>query len=151
MLRKCFDTTQDNNVVDQCAVIVRYIKDNEVYERLIGVINCVSGKCKYIHDIVRSCLDELNIEIKYCIGNSTDGAANMQGQYNGFTTWLSKGSPKQILVWCYAHVLNLVIGEVTKLTFPVISLFGLINKVAVFMQESYLRMHVSKSTSSMVG
>jgi hypothetical protein len=57
----------------------------------------VSGKGKYIHDIVRSCLDELNIEIKYCIGNSTGGAANMQRQYNDFTTWLSKGSSKQFM------------------------------------------------------
>jgi hypothetical protein len=31
-----------------------------------------------------------------------------------FSSWLSKESPGQIHVWCYAHVLNLVLGDTTK-------------------------------------
>jgi len=36
-----------------------------------------------------------------CVGNATDGAANMQGIYNGFTAWLEKLG--QVHVWCFAH------------------------------------------------
>jgi len=52
--------------------------------------------------------------VNNCIGNATDGAANMQGRFNSFSSWLSKSSPGQIHVWCYSHILNLVIIEATK-------------------------------------
>lgn len=38
-----------------------------------------------MHEHIPIELIKLNIDITKCIGNSTDGAANMQGQYNGFT------------------------------------------------------------------
>ena len=44
----------------------------------------------------------------------TNGAANMQGKYTGFSSRLSEVAPVQIHVWCYAHVLNLVITDVTS-------------------------------------
>jgi hypothetical protein len=87
-------------------------------------------------------LGECNINIEYCVGNATDGAANMQGQYNGFTKWLSDVVPHQIHVWCYAHVLNLVLSDTTQTTTASISLFQLLNACAVFFRESYKRMDV---------
>lgn len=99
-----------------------------------------------MHELVSNELSKLNIDIKKCIGNSTDGAVNMQGQYNGFSKWLSEDSPKQLHVWCHAHVLNLVISDITQKTKESVSLFGLLNKVAVFIRESYLRMNIWKNT-----
>ncbi|XP_065642784.1 uncharacterized protein LOC136074398 [Hydra vulgaris] len=66
-----------------------------------------------------------------------DRAANMRGQYNGFTSWLSKESPGQIHVWCYAHVLNLVVTDATSSVIEGTSLFQLLNSCAVFLRESY--------------
>lgn len=139
------DTTQDINVVDQCSVIIRFVTDRVVHERLIRLINCNSSKGKDMYEMIAQCLKDLDLDIRRCVGNSTDGASNMQGQYKGFTTWLSKDSPGQIHVWCYAHVLNLVVADVTNQTIPAVSLFGLINKTAVFVRESYLRMNVWKN------
>jgi len=100
-----------------------------------------------MHKFVSNELKKLNIDITKCIGNSTDGAANMQGQYKGFTKWLTDDSPKQLHVWCYAHVLNLVIPDVTQKTNESISLFSFLNKVAGFVRESYLRMNFWKNTT----
>lgn len=47
------------------------------------------------------------------MGNSTDGAANMQGQYQGFSAFLSEQSPSQIYVWRCAHFLNPVLAYTT--------------------------------------
>ena len=69
---------------------------------------------------------------------STDEALNMSGQYNGFTAFLEKESPGHIHTWCYAHVLNLVLCDVTTTNHASISLFGLVQKVEVFFRESYL-------------
>ncbi|XP_025406711.1 uncharacterized protein LOC112680736 [Sipha flava] len=100
-----------------------------------------------MHELVSNELKKLSIDITKCIGNSTDGAANMQGQYKGFTKWLTDDSPKQIHVWCYAHVLNLVVSDVTQKTNESISLFNCLNKVAGFVRESYLRMNFWRDTT----
>lgn len=136
------DTTQDINVVDQCSVVIRYISEYSVNEKLFAVINSTSSKGKNLHSMISDLLKDRHIEIKNCVGNSTDGAANMQGQYNGFTSWLSKDAPAQIHVWCYAHVLNLVIIDTSNKTLAAVNLFGLLNKCAVFFHESHKRMQV---------
>jgi hypothetical protein len=135
------DTTQDVSVKDQCSIIIRYVTD-KVHERLICVANCTSSTGKGMFELFQEKLIECNINIEYCVGNATDGAANMQGQYNGFTKWLSDVAPHQIHVWCYAHVLNLVLSDTTQTTTSSISLFQLLNACAVFFRESYKRMDV---------
>lgn len=69
------------------------------------------------------------------MGNSTDGAANMQGPYQGFSAFLSQQSPSQIHVWCYAHILNLVLTDTTGSVVESASLFSLLNDVAVFFKR----------------
>jgi hypothetical protein len=135
------DTTQDISVKDQCSIIIRYVT-HKVHERLICVANCTSSTGKSMLELLQEKLSECNINIEYCVGNATDGAANMQGQYNGFTKWLSDVAPHQIHVWCYAHVLNLVLSDTTQTTTTSISLFQLLNACAAFFRESYKRMDV---------
>ncbi|KAF0748187.1 RNA-directed DNA polymerase from mobile element jockey [Aphis craccivora] len=89
-----------------------------------------------------------SIDVKKCIGSSTNGASNMIGQYNGFSKWLEKESPKQLHVWCYAHCLNLVIIEATGVSTPAISLFGLLNSCATFFRDSHKRMDLWHDLSS---
>lgn len=64
------------------------------------------------------------------------GASNMQGQYKGFSSLMTAQSPTHVHVWCYAHVLNLVLCETTQAVIESGSLFGLINDIAVFIRES---------------
>lgn len=73
-----------------------------------------------------------NINNKNCIGNATDGTANMQGQYNSFNTWLHEEAGTQLHTWCYAHFLNLVMMDITEKNHYSITLFGLLNSCAVF-------------------
>lgn len=69
--------------------------------------------------------------------HTVDGAADMQGQYQGFSTLLSEQSPNQIHVWCYAHLLNLVLADTTGSVVECASLFSLLHDKAVFFRESY--------------
>lgn len=57
-------------------------------------------------ELLQSAMNEVNIDTSKCIGNATDGAANMQGAYNGFTSWLSRVAPEQIHVWIFSHILR---------------------------------------------
>jgi len=140
------DTTQDITSKDQCAIIVRYVTD-VVHERLVAVVNCEKSTGKYLTELLKNTLDKLGIDICMCVGNSTDGAANMQGPYKVFSAFLSEQSPTQIHVWCYAHVLYLVLADTTGGVIESASLFSLLNDVAVFLRESYKRMHTWEEIS----
>ena len=55
---------------------------------------------------------------------------------------LKKENPNHIHIWCYAHVLNLVISDATGVCSPARSLFGLLSGLFTFFSESYKRMIV---------
>jgi hypothetical protein len=74
----------------------------------------------------------MDIDIKQCVCNATDGAANMQGQYRGFSASLTGESSNEVHIWCYSHVLNLVLTDSTGVVVGRESLFSLLNDIAVF-------------------
>ena len=78
------DTTQDISVKDQCSIIVRYVNKN-VREKLLAVVHCTNSTGKGFFELLSNVLKENGLDISCCIGNATDGAANMQGVYNGFS------------------------------------------------------------------
>lgn len=80
------DTTQDVSVSDQCIIIVRYVTD-KVHERMISLVKCTSSTGQSMFEMLRDELQMLNIDIGLCVGNSTDGAANMQAEYKCFSKW----------------------------------------------------------------
>ena len=56
----------------------------------------------------------LNLDLKNCVENATDGAENMQGRYKGFSTLLSKKAPMQVHVWRHPNELIIVVSEATS-------------------------------------
>ncbi len=108
------DTTQDITEQDQCSVILRYVT-NVVNERLVAVVRCHESTEQSFVKLLTEVLEHLNLDISMCIGNSIDEAPNMQGQYRGFSALLASQSPNHVHVWCYSHVLNLVLSETTQM------------------------------------
>jgi hypothetical protein len=135
------DTTQDVSAKDQVSIVLRYVSSNQTpLERLFAVLDGESSTGKYYVDLLKSHLMENNIPLSCCVGDSTDGASNMQGVYRGFSTLLSKELPTHVHTWCHAHVLNLVMGDITGCVLQATSLFWLLNDVASFLKQSYKRM-----------
>ncbi|XP_065672002.1 uncharacterized protein LOC136089840 [Hydra vulgaris] len=133
------DTTQDVTQADKCAIVLRYVTD-KVEERLIGVVDSHSGKGSDLCKLMSNVLKQNGIDITKCVSDSTDGASNMAGAYDGFTTFFEKASPGHIHTWCYAHVLNLVVCDASSSNEASMTLFGILQKAAMFFRESYLRM-----------
>lgn len=134
-------SVQIDTTKDQCSVIVRYVTDR-IHEKLNTLVQCESCTREYMFNLLNYIFNSYKIGIKRCVGSSTDGAANMQGQYKGFSTWLSAEAPNQVHVWCYAHILDLVLSDTTKVVITCASLFSLINDIAVFIKDSYQRMNL---------
>ncbi|KAF0703227.1 zinc finger MYM-type protein 6-like, partial [Aphis craccivora] len=133
------DTTQDVSVSDQCSIIIRYVND-KVYERIIGFKKCTTTTGQAFADLVVQTLQSKGISLNNCIGNSTDGASNMQGQYSGFAKKMEDLVPNQVHVWCVGHILNLVLQDVTSSEMHAANLFELLNSTASFIRRSHVRM-----------
>ncbi|ESN99219.1 hypothetical protein HELRODRAFT_162731 [Helobdella robusta] len=65
----------------------------------------------------------------------------MNGEYNGFAAWMLKENPNQILVWCYAHILNLVISDTCGSILSSLSLFRLstIGETSLWSKDTALK------------
>ena len=99
------DTTQETSTQNQCTIVVRYVDSTgTIQERLLSVVKYEESTGKALVQLVSEVMLGLNLDLKNCVGNSTDSAANMQGHYKYFSTLLSKEDPMQIHVWCHTHV-----------------------------------------------
>ncbi|KAL4132621.1 hypothetical protein QTP88_009743 [Uroleucon formosanum] len=115
------DSTQDVAVMDQLAIVVRYIIEGNIFERLLKLV-----------------------VVKDSSGCSFDGAANMKGTYNGLKAHISKNNPDLIYTHCMAHVLNLVITDSSENCLITKNLYGLVEETAVFLSNSHKRMNIWK-------
>ena len=111
------NTTQDVSCQDQCSIILRYAHKGVVLERLLFLVKAESSTGECLFNLLKANLDRLSINIENWVGDSFDGAANMSGQYRGVQARIGAH------VWCYAHTLNLVLGDTTSSTVSAMSLF----------------------------
>ncbi|XP_047132607.1 uncharacterized protein LOC124811291 [Hydra vulgaris] len=85
-------------------------------------------------------LQRLGFNLKYCLSDSTDGASSYHGQYNGLQQKITEAADHHVHIWCYAHVLNLVVKEATSCCIQAVSFFTLLQNVSTFIKVSYKRM-----------
>eukprot|EP00794_Sanderia_malayensis_P016399 gene16399-18036_t len=75
---------------DQCSMVIRYVHDGNACERLSSLVKATSTTGKSLFDLVKATLEENGLDIKNCVGDAFDDAANMLGQYNGLTAKISE-------------------------------------------------------------
>jgi hypothetical protein len=144
------DSTMDISTHDQCVFVLRYVRDTvndnisriDVIERVVALKKAVSSSGQALFDLLRITLNSMNVNLKNCIADAFDGAANMNGQYQGVQAKLKEVSPRHMHTWCYAHILNLVLQQTTLYSVTVISFFGLMQELYVFFKESYKRLNI---------
>jgi hypothetical protein len=102
------DSTPDVSHVDQLSFTVRYVLPSGPIERFVSFLgmrgHCASDLLKSLTDF----LDEHQIDISNCRGQSYDNASNMSGKYNGLQAKVKELCPYADYVPCAAHSLNLV-------------------------------------------
>lgn len=144
------DTSQDVSIKEQCSVIVRYVYEGDIHERIFAMKTCNDTTGKGLCNLIENIFKKYEIDMSKCVSCSTDGASNMRGEYNGFRTWLERITKFQIYVWCYSHKLNLILKDITSETIKSISLFGLITEIINFLREGYKRMTVLRQYTTTV-
>jgi len=71
------------------------------------------------------------------VGQCSDGASNMSGQYNGLQARIKELSSRNpLFVHCWAHVLNLVLQDAVKSVAMCSRVFDLLQKLYVVIEGS---------------
>lgn len=103
------DSTPDISHVDQLTVIIRYVLPNGLpVERFLGFVPIFSHTAENLSTVLQTKLEDLEIIINYCRGQSYDNASNMSGKYNGLQARITEKSKSAHFVPCPSHSLNLV-------------------------------------------
>ena len=115
--------------------ILRYVgSDNFVKERQFALLNDEKSTENYYLQLLKDLLESEGTEFISFIGDVTKDASNMQGFYNVFSALQKKVLPTHVHTWCYAHVLNLAMDDITGNIRQSTKLFKLLNYVAGFFQ-----------------
>ncbi|XP_004209165.1 uncharacterized protein LOC101237930 [Hydra vulgaris] len=134
------DSTQDISAIDQFSIVVRYVLDATVHERLLSIVPSNDCTSQGLFDLLNLTLQRLGFNLKYCLSDSTDGALSYHGKYNGLQQKITEAADHHVHIWCYAHVLNLVVKEATSCCIQAVSFFTLLQNVSTFIKVSYKRM-----------
>lgn len=109
------DSTTDVSHTDQLVFCLRYVKHGEIHERFIAFIPVEGHTSQYLFTVVSKFLDEIEIDIKNCRGQSYDNANNMAGIAGGLQFLIQEVNETAIFVPCHSHSLNLVgVNTVSK-------------------------------------
>lgn len=136
------DTTIDVSGYDQCAIVLRYVTEKEVKEKLLGLITIQSTTATGLLQSLLTLLEANGLNVANCVADAFDGASNMNGEYNGLAGKLKQLVPNHTHTWCYAHVLNLVMTDTVQCLPATISFFGLLQETQVFIKDSCKRLNV---------
>ncbi len=136
------DSTQDVSAHEQCSLVLRFVKEGEVKECLLTVVKAESTSGEALFELLSNAFEKHGLQIEQCVGDSFDGAANMNGIHKGLSSRISSINESHVHTWCYAHTLNLVVSAVTSVSVQAVTLFDMLQTASRFFKESYKRMNV---------
>ena len=80
-------------------------------EVFVGFFNTKRNDAESLYTLAKEAIQSLNLDLKNIVGECFDGASNMSGVHGGLATLMKEISPFSIYVHCYAHRLNLALGD----------------------------------------
>jgi len=129
------DTTTDVASLEQFSFVVRYVHEGNIEERLLSLVTASDATGKGLYNTFCTITDiyQIDWKTKLC-AQSYDGAAAMQGEYSGLRSYIQNKNPKAIYVWCFAHLLNLIIVDTLDSTTDTKIFFGDLHGIVTFMR-----------------
>ena len=109
------DETCDISNTEQLTNFVRWIDgDFCEHEDFIGLHSVDKTNADYLVSIVENIFTMYNLEFQNMRGQAYDGASNMKGHKSGVKTQILAKNERALFVHCYAHSLNLAVGDTLK-------------------------------------
>jgi len=138
------DSTPDCSHVDQLTFIIRYVKEGKPIERFLEFIPIQEHGSEYLANTILAFLEENQIPIEDCRGQTYDNASNMSGAYSGLQARLQELCKLAIFIPCAGHSLNLVGTKAAECVMTATSYFQLLQKLYTFFAGSTNRWEILK-------
>ncbi|XP_065645536.1 zinc finger MYM-type protein 1-like [Hydra vulgaris] len=136
------DSTPDLSHVDQLTFTVRYVKDLAPVERFLQFVPIHGHGAEHLETVVLNFLQENEISISDCRGQSYDNASNMAGQYSGLQKRIKDKSKSALFIPCAGHSLNLVGNSAAGCCLEAIIFFDFVQCLYNFFSASTHRWQV---------
>ncbi|CAI6354915.1 unnamed protein product [Macrosiphum euphorbiae] len=130
------DTTTDISNQEQFTFIVRYVNSTGVIEeRLLALETASDATEQGLFNTFCTITSKYDINWeKHLCAQSFDGAASMQGIYSGLRSFIQHKNPRAIYVWCFAHILNLVVVDTCDSCTDTKNFFGDVQSLVFFLK-----------------
>ncbi|CAB4042939.1 zinc finger MYM-type 1-like [Paramuricea clavata] len=129
------DETLDMSQTEQLSLLVRFVWNGEVEERLLAMMSMNETIAEALFEAVTQKLQQHGIDVAHLRGQCYDGANNVAGVHTGLQARIKEVSPSALLTHCYAHILNLVIVDTMSKNKIARDFFGTLQNLYVFIQS----------------
>ena len=132
------DETKDAGRHEQLSIVVRYVdvKLGKVYERFLTYVEAKSQNAESLSSYILDTLSKYGLDTKHIVSQGYDGASVMSGRCSGVQQIIKNVAPQAMYIHCYAHCLNLVLVDTTKINTDASSFFVLLEALYVFLTTS---------------
>lgn len=130
------DSSKDIIKRDHLSIVIRYVLNGSIFERLIGAIRTTSFDAESTKNYVVEYLKNWNFDIKSIVAQTYDGASVMKGEHGGLQAKIKEITT---YVHCWAHQLNLVLVDIVADIPKVDEFFSKLQSLYVYFTKSIVR------------
>ena len=110
-----FDEARDVSMKEQMGVVLQYVNKNGcVIERFLDMVNVLDTSAISLMNAIDCLFAKHGLSLLRLRGQRYDGASNMRGEFNGLKALILRENPYTRYIYCFAHLLQLVIVAVAK-------------------------------------
>ncbi|XP_078489730.1 zinc finger MYM-type protein 1-like [Ciona intestinalis] len=142
------DETTDVSRKEQVSVCVRYVTEKfEIYEAFLGFFETANTDALTLCGIIENGVIACGLDLKNCVGQSYDGAANMRGCISGVQQRMKIIYPKMLYVYCIGHQLNLIVQDALQANCHAKTALSMLTSVVNYIKSSPRRLASFKEFS----
>ncbi|XP_067135095.1 zinc finger MYM-type protein 1-like [Centruroides vittatus] len=130
------DSTPDISHVDQLTVIIRYVLPSSIKERFLGFLSIFSHTGEKLEKVILEFLNNIDLDITNCRGQSYDNAFNMSGKYKGLQSRIKQHIFSAHFIPCANHSLNLIGNAAAESCMEMTTFFNIVQELYVFFSSS---------------
>ena len=122
------DKMKDVSSHEQLSIVVRYVdvETGIVHERFLTYVEAKSQNPESLAAYILDTLSKFGIDHKFIVSQGYDGASVMSGQCSGVQQHIKNEASQAMYIHCYAHCLNLVLVDSTKINADTTNFFILL-------------------------
>ncbi|GBO44561.1 hypothetical protein AVEN_221618-1 [Araneus ventricosus] len=141
------DETTDVSSICQLVVVFRYVLSNgQPVERFWGFTNRPGHDAKSMAECIQASLEKVVAKPEKLISQSYGGTNVMSGQHAGVQVFIQCAYKNAQYAHCYAHQLNLIVGQATSQNQQVRVFFSNLSDITNFFNKSPQRIAILDET-----